>query len=66
MALRGLLHRDGHFRTGSIPAVCNRLFDFKSLSEPPRIPAMPSVDRANGALCHNRTKTPKLLRASRV
>src|SRR5262245_13226982 len=42
-------------RCGSTPAVCNRLFDFESLSEPPRIPAMPSVDRANGALCQLET-----------
>jgi hypothetical protein len=36
---------------GSTPAVGNRHFDLESWSEPPRIPAMPSVDRANGASC---------------
>src|SRR5262249_60165816 len=41
----------------STRGVCNQLFDFESLSEPPRIPAMPSADRANGALCHERKWT---------
>src|SRR5262245_11209555 len=47
---------------GLTPAMCNRLFDLKSLSELPRTPAMPSVDHANGALCHKRTHAPQQIR----
>jgi len=51
-----LAPRQPDVSVGSTPAVCNRVFDLESWSEPPRIPAMPSVDHANGASCQEGTR----------
>src|SRR5262245_52071047 len=51
---------------GSRTVLLGSLPSLKSVSALPPIPGMSAMDRSTYAWCHNRTKTPKLLRASRV